>query len=135
MDHYKRFFLLLVAVSLSACASITVDVQEPVSGSTVSTPTFELRAEIRSTGKCMGGERCDHTDWALAIDGRTVCSGTGTGGSGDYSWCGNRMGDYCIFHWDNVSASDLGSGNHVLRVSGSADCHRDGHDSVTITVP
>ena len=130
-----KTILLFSVILLGGCSTVTVNIQNPVDGSNVGSGTFELQTEIRSSGRCMGGERCAHTDWTMKIDGTTVCSGTGTGGSGTYGWCGNRMGDYCIFHWDNVNTSDIGNGTHNVEIVGSASCHRDGSDNITINIP
>jgi hypothetical protein len=131
---YLRFIpLWLSGMVISAC-SITVDIQDPADGSSAS-DAFDLVAEIRSSGHCMGGDRCGHTDWVLQIDGTEVFQGTGQTGNGDFDWCDNRMSDYCIFHWDNVRGSDLGSGSHLLTLIASAQCHRNASDQVTITVP
>jgi len=135
----KRFalnsILFLLISFLIGCSQVTVDIQQPANNAHVGSGTFALQAEIRSSGTCMGGERCDHTDWEMLIDGTTVCSGTGTGGSGTYSWCSNSMGDYCIFHWNNINTSDIGNGSHNIEIVGSASCHRDGSDSITVQIP
>jgi hypothetical protein len=133
--NVKSLSVLIVVAYMSGGCSIKVAIDEPIDGATVNTPTFMLQSEIRSSGRCMGGERCGHVDWVLEVDGVTACSGTGTGGTGTYSWCANRMGEYCIFHWDNVNSNDLGSGKHELAVKASATCHRDGSDSISINVP
>ncbi|MFX0198565.1 MAG: hypothetical protein ACFFCW_20790 [Candidatus Hodarchaeota archaeon] len=44
------------------------------------------------------------------------------------------MGDYYIFHWDNVNTSDIGTGTHTVEIVGGASCHRDGLDKITFNI-
>lgn len=131
---YRVLFLLLILSFFTACSKITVNIQQPVDGANVGN-SFNLLAEIRSTGNCMGGERCAHTDWVLQIDGVDVCSGSGAGGSGSFGWCSNSEQSSCVFLWENINNADIGSGSHLLKLNASASCHKDNSDSVTINTP
>lgn len=130
-----NFILSFLIIFIGGCYSITVEIQKPVNNANVGSGTFELQAKIKSTGCCMGGERCAHTNWKMKVDGTTVCSGKGPGGSGTYAWCKSKEGDYCIFHWDNINTSDIGNGSHNIEIVGSANCHQDGSDNITIEIP
>lgn len=129
------FFLILLLGAASGCNHITVEVLQPADGAHVGSGVFDLKATIRSTGACMGGERCDHVDWKILVDGSEVCAGTGSTGGGSYPWCSPSSPAYCDYLWGSIPTSDIGAGGHTLTVAASASCHQDNSDSVSITVP
>ena len=127
--------LVISCVVFLVGCSMTVEIEAPPDGTHVGSGTFDLQGLVKSTGYCMGGERCGHVDWVIRDNGDDICWGTETGGSGDYAWCTNYMGDYCHFHWDDIDTSDLGDGTHVIEIEGSATCHMTATDSITIHIP